>query len=81
MKGADSSKALHPTLSSGGRAGSPQAAKRSTACTATQQRHRPAGRALAQLVTVYPRLSKRGQCYRGIRGRFLEIPQRRQEGY
>eukprot|EP00965_Chrysotila_dentata_P026858 891485-Pleurochrysis_carterae.AAC.1 len=35
MKGADSSKASHPTFSSGGRAGNPQAAKRSTACTAT----------------------------------------------
>eukprot|EP00965_Chrysotila_dentata_P149400 4934108-Pleurochrysis_carterae.AAC.1 len=35
MKGADSSKAFHPTFSSGGRAGNPQAAKCSTACTAT----------------------------------------------
>eukprot|EP00965_Chrysotila_dentata_P018182 604832-Pleurochrysis_carterae.AAC.2 len=34
-KNADSSKVLHSTLSGGGRAGSPQAAKRSTACTET----------------------------------------------
>eukprot|EP00965_Chrysotila_dentata_P031466 1049286-Pleurochrysis_carterae.AAC.1 len=43
--------------------------------------HRPTGRGLAQVVAVYPSLSERGQCERGICGGLLEVPERRQQRY
>eukprot|EP00965_Chrysotila_dentata_P088749 2929991-Pleurochrysis_carterae.AAC.1 len=37
--------------------------------------HRPTGRGLTQIVSIYPSLTKRGQRERGIRGGLLEIPE------